>query len=167
MTCPNLFIPLVELKTFGLMAALQEMSPKASEGGKGGYLLAGWWEFIGFSCQVGQIFQNGLQVGHLTQHVDLMVLHTHINGYSGLTGFTGCQSPALVDLNHHTCSTDQYRLQHADEAAVTRSFFYQRSAHSSLLRLLQDSITHIDVLQRAVQLAPGLSLPYRNTHRRN
>lgn len=87
--------------------------------------------------------------------------HTHINGYSGLTG---CHSPALVDLNHHTCSTDQHRLQHADEAAVTRSFFYQRSAHGSLLRLLQDGVTHIDVLQRAVQLAPGLSLPYRNTH---
>lgn len=41
------------------------------------YLLAGWWEFVGLSCQVGQILQNSLQVSHFTQHVDLMVLHTH------------------------------------------------------------------------------------------
>lgn len=49
-----------------------------AEGGRGGYLLAGRWKFMRLSCQIGQIFQNGLQVGHLTKHVDLMVLqHTH------------------------------------------------------------------------------------------
>lgn len=66
-------------------------------------------------------------MGHLTQHVDLMV---------------------------------QHRLQHADEAAVACSFFNQRSAHGSLLRLLKDGVTHVDVLQRTVQLAPGLSLSF-------
>lgn len=58
-----------------------------SEGGRGGYLLAGWWKFIRLSRQIGQIFQNGLQVGHLTKHVDLMVLHqhthTHVNDECG------------------------------------------------------------------------------------
>lgn len=39
------------------------------------YLFTGGWEFTGLSCQVDQIFQNGLQVGHLPQHVDLVVLH--------------------------------------------------------------------------------------------
>ncbi len=83
----RLFMAFVELKniTSGLRVALEEISEvtkKASEGGRGRYLLAGWWEFIGLSCQVGQIFQNGLQVGHLTQHVDLMVLRAHTHTHT-------------------------------------------------------------------------------------
>lgn len=57
------------------------------------YLLAGWWEFIRFRCQVGQIFQNGLQVGYLTQHVDLMILQTQ---HVWLTLLR-----VLVDSNYH------------------------------------------------------------------
>lgn len=62
--------------------------------------------------------------------------------------------------------THQYRLHHADEAAVTRSFLYERSAHSSLLRLLQDGVAHVDVLQGAIQLAASLVFPFRNTRKR-
>lgn len=42
--------------------------------GRGGYLLAGRGKFIRLGCQVGQVLQDGLQVGHLAQHVDLVVL---------------------------------------------------------------------------------------------
>lgn len=107
-----------------------QRSAKATEEGRGGYLLTGWWEFIGLSCQVGQIFQNGLQVGHLPQHVDLMILQTHT--HTLIFSVVIVDSWALKDdevvyswfLNHHTRSTDQYRLQHADKAAVACSFFY-------------------------------------------
>ena len=70
----------------GLRVALEETSERGRGRGRGGgrgrYLLAGWWEFIGLSCQVGQILQNSLQVSHFTQHVDLMVLHTHTHTHT-------------------------------------------------------------------------------------
>lgn len=64
-----------------------------------------------------------------------------------------------------TQSTDQHWLQHADKSAVASSFFDQSSAHCSLLRLLQNGIAHVDVLQRVVQLTASLVLPFR-THKR-
>lgn len=47
------------------------------------HLFTGRWEFVGFCCQAGQVLQNGLQVGHLPQHVDLVVLQT--NGSGGVS----------------------------------------------------------------------------------
>lgn len=67
---------------------------------------------------------------------------------------------------HENTRTDQHRLQHADERAVTSSFFNQGSAHGPLLRLLQDGVAHVDVLQRAVQLTADFVLPFRATHTR-
>lgn len=135
-----------------LMFAIQT----TSDGGRAGYLFTGRWKFIRFSCEIDQIIENGLQVGHLSKHVDLIVLHTYINGNN--------EWSILIWLIKHKSSTDQHRFQHADEAAVTCSFFNKCSAHCSLLCLLKDSITNINVLQCAVQLTPSLILPYRHTH---
>lgn len=125
------------------------------------YLFAGGGQFSRLGCQVGQILQDGLQVGHLAQHVDLVVLQEVETSVSFTCFFT-----------FNSCSrslaraTDQDGLQHADEAAVTRPLLDQRSAHGPLLRFLQDGVAHVDVLQGAVQLAASLVLPWRRTHGR-
>lgn len=118
------------------------------------YLLAGWWQFVGLGCQRGEILQDGLQVRHLTKHVDLVVL-------SSTWGTINIWTASISGGAHaHTHTrTDQHRLQHCDKGAVSRSLLYECPAHGPLLRLLQDGVAHVDVLQRAVQLAAHCVLP--------
>lgn len=63
-----------------LVILLMFVIQTTSDGGRGGYLFTGRWKFIRFSCEIDQIIENGLQVGHLSKHVDLIVLQTYING---------------------------------------------------------------------------------------